>query len=144
MVLHSLPYPQVEGQIVTLEIPEAVMKQYGSKEEFKLFHEGFLLRNPPTKTFKLTNKKGAGNNPIQSAPVQKKRLREEDLSSCLVDVDEKLTPEGDSILVEVPIINARAGKKLETMPVLRISTRVGAYIVNQSGHEVPCHLFVHW
>ncbi|CAL1166517.1 unnamed protein product [Cladocopium goreaui] len=133
--LKRCTYGKVEGQIVTLEIPEAVVKQYGSKEEFKTFHEGFLLRNPPTKTFK-TNKKGAGNNPIQSAPVQKKRLREEDLSSCLVDVDEKLTPEGDSILVEVPIINARAGKKLDTMPVLRISTRVGAYIVNQSGHEV--------
>ena len=125
----------MDGQIVTLEIPEAVVKQYQGKDDFKNFHDGFLIRHPPVKSYKSMNKGGNKDAKLPPVPLPRKRPLEVDLSANLVDVASVLATEGDEVLAEVPIINARSGQKLVSTPVLRITRKTGPVIVNQSGHE---------
>ena len=131
---------QVDGEIVTLEIPTAVINQWEGKEEFKTFYESFLTRHHPAKTLK--GSKGGGNKNKDSKQlivpkIAGKRRRIEDISDCFVDPSKLQEPEAaEDILGSVPIINARAGKKLNTMPTLEIWNNVGAFIRNDSGHEV--------
>ena len=133
--------PQVDGQIVTLEIPESVLKQWESKPEFKTYYEEFLGRNPPVKEFKGLSKKKTDpsktGNP--TAVLPKKRRLVEDITGSIVDVSS--LPDPDDVVVQVPIVNARAGKKLTTMPLLRITKNSGPMIVNQTGQDVPRYQF---
>ena len=130
---------QVDGQIVTIEIPDSITKQFESRDEWKQFHEGFLRRFPGVKSFKGTanaNKKGGHSQPTGPLPPKKRRLAE-DLSGSIVDAAQVTPAHDDQVLVEVPIVNARAGKKLATMPLLRITKNMGPYILNEAGQDVP-------
>ena len=49
---------QVDGEVLTIEIPETLVKQWESKEEFKTYHAEFLGRNPTLKELKVKSKKG--------------------------------------------------------------------------------------
>ena len=139
ILLDSVATPQVDGQIVTLEIPESIVKQWESKPEFKTYYEEFLGRNPPVKEFKglsVSKKKtdpSKPGNPTAVLPTKKRRLVE-DISGSIVDVSS--LPDPDEVLIQVPIVNARAAKKLTTMPLLRITKNGGPMIVNQTGQEV--------
>lgn len=127
---------QVDGTIVTLEVPDGILKKYDAMPEFKTYHDGFLVRHPPTKSFKSPAKKNTKDTAGTTTPLPtKKRPREEDISGLLVDAS-AVEPDGDETLVEVPVVNARAGEKLSTMPILRVTQKVGPYILNQTGHNV--------
>lgn len=91
------------------------------------------------KSFKGTanaNKKGGHSQPTGPLPPKKRRLAE-DLSGSIVDAAQVTPAQDDQLLVEVPIVNARAGKKLTTMPLLRITKNMGPYILNEAGQDVP-------
>eukprot|EP00435_Cladocopium_sp_Y103_P022453 s2116_g5.t1 len=135
--LKKCTYGKVDGQIVTLEIPEAILKQWESKPEFKTYYEEFLGRNPPVKEFKGMSKKKTSDPSKTGTPpiLPKKRRLVEDISGSIVDVAALADP--DQVVIEVPIVNARAAKKLTTMPLLRISMKNGPLIVNQTGQDVP-------
>ncbi|CAK9059645.1 unnamed protein product [Durusdinium trenchii] len=126
---------KVDGHIVTLEIPDAIVKKYGSMDDFKIYYDAFLLRHPPTKTFKSKPKRNEKDvsGPI-TTPLPKKRPLEVDLSDRLVDAS-SVVPEGDQCLVEVPVVNARASQKLATMPIFRVTEKVGPYILNETGQD---------
>eukprot|EP00913_Durusdinium_trenchii_P006544 g6147.t1 len=137
--LKQCTYGKVDGTIVTLEVPDGILKKYDAMPEFKTYHDGFLVRHPPTKSFKSPAKKNTKDTAGTTTPLPtKKRPREEDISGLLVDAS-AVEPDGDETLVEVPVVNARAGEKLSTMPILRVTQKVGPYILNQTGHNVTLH-----
>lgn len=128
---------QVAGEIVTIEVPEHVKKQFPG-EEFQKWHDDFLARNPLAKTFegklpKDSKKKQVGKI---TPTVSKKRPLSKDLSGWMHGLD--TLPIDDEIIAEVPILNCKAGAgvKLSTMPTLCLSKKTGIYVKNQTGHEV--------
>lgn len=131
---------QVAGEIVTIEVPEHVKKQFPG-EDFQKWHDDFLGRNPLTKTFEGKKTKDSTKNQKQGGQltptVSKKRPLSKDLSTWMHGLD--TLPIDDEIIAEVPILNCKAGAgvKLSTMPTLCLSKKTGIYVKNQTGHEVP-------
>ena len=129
---------QVDGDIVTIELPEATQKQWKDKEDFQLFHEDFVSKHPTLETFKAqhskTSKQKEGGVAVTVTPPRKRPLGP-DLSGCLAGL-EKL-PEADEIICEVAIVNFRASGKLTTVPTLVVSKKAGVYIKNDTGFEDP-------
>ena len=50
--MHKLWFNQVDGEIVTLDIPNDVIKTWEKHDDFQTYYQEFLIRNPPSKTFK--------------------------------------------------------------------------------------------
>ena len=126
-------FPQADGEICTIELPDNIIKQWGDKDEFKVWHEDFLLRNPPASTLASS---GNSHPKASATPVVSSRKR-----PLPMDMSQFLTPlenfkADDEILCEAPIVNARAAAKLTTMPVLVVSKAGGPYIKNETGNEV--------
>lgn len=128
---HSVPHIQVDGEIVTIEVPEVVKKQFAS-DEFQQWHEEFLVRHPLAKS--LQGKKTKKDTKTTAKPRQPKRAAPKDFSKCLHAVD---SLPADELECEVAIVNSRASGKLSTMPVLCVGKKNGIYVKNQSGYEVP-------
>ena len=135
---------QVDGQIVTLELPESLIKQYwNSAPDFQQFVQDFRGRNPSVKD--LAKKAGSTNTPTKNNSSSgsalasaKKRKLQKDLSGCVVEATD--VPAGTTI-AEVPVVNARVGGKTDTMPVLVI-TDGGSYVLNNTTFQVTLlHVF---
>ena len=124
---------QADGEIVTIEVPDMIKKQFAKFEDFQRWHEDFLLRFPPASTFKSKDKGNQDKKPVLK-PKTKKRPAPKDLSKQIGSATE--LPEKDDILQQVPVVNCRASGKLETMPSLIVSQKVGIYIRNDCGQEV--------
>ena len=127
----------MDGEIVTIEIPNAVFNAWEKHDDFQSFHQDFVGRNPPAKSFK--GQKGIkkdGNKQLGPKLPPKKRRLAADLSDCIVDLDQVAPAADDETLCSVPSLNARAATKLSTMPVLCITKKLGAFIKNESGHDV--------
>ena len=125
---------QVDNEIVTIEIPEALVKQWNDKPEFRTFYDDFVARNPPAKTFKGATTKASGKAVKKLLVPPSKRKLAPDLSSCLVALDE--VPQDDTALAQVALINGRSSSKLTTMPLLMVGKKLGPYIRNETGEEV--------
>eukprot|EP00435_Cladocopium_sp_Y103_P046086 s1680_g13.t1 len=124
---------KADGEIVTIEIPDSLVKQWEGKQEFKTYFDEFIARNPPSKTFKggkKSAKDGAQKNP---RAISKRKQPTPELSQCITGVEQ--LPTDDEILGEVPIVNARANGKLSSFPMLMLSKKVGQAIKNETGLE---------
>ena len=129
---------QVDGEIVTIEMPDSLVKQWEGKQEFKAYFDEFISRNPPSKTFKggkKSAKDGAQKNPRATS---KRKQSTPELSQCITGVEQ--LPTDDEILGEVAIVNARANGKLSSFPMLMLSKKVGQAIKNETGLEVSSTL----
>lgn len=134
-----MPHIQVDGEIVTIEVPEVVKKQFAS-DEFQQWHEEFLVRHPLAKSFQA--KKPKKDTKTTAKPRQPKRAAPKDYSKYLQAVD---SLPADELECEVAIVNSRASGKLSTMPVLCVGKKNGIYVKNQSGYEVPrLNVFFLW
>ena len=121
---------KVDGQVVSVEIPNNVHKEWGHHKDFKQFSETFVIRNPPAKQQQQqqTGRTKVGQ-PAKSLLPQKRKATE-DVSACILDE----VPSGE-VLLEVPVLNAKAAKRLATLPSLLV-LQDGAVIQNNSGHDV--------
>lgn len=124
----------MDQEIVTLEIPNSLVTAWEKHPDFISYHQEFLGRHPPAKSFKKDKK--PPKPPSAPKLLSKKRRLAPSLESSIVGLDEVKVPDGEELLCEVPLVNARAGKKLSTLPMLCISKSVGPFIKNESGHEV--------
>ena len=131
-------HPQVDQEIVTIEIPESVSKQWEGKAEWKTFHEEFLGRNPLIKTFKGAKKAGnsgvGGPKGSKTTVSAKRKQPPPDFSTSFTGIGD--LPADDEKIAEVPVINARAASKLATLPMLVVTKKVGIMIKNETGAEV--------
>ena len=127
----QVPHVQVDGEIVTIEVPEVVKKQFAS-DDFQQWHEEFLVRHPLAKTLQGKKPKKDTKNPAK--PRHPKRAAPKDFSKCLVAVD---SLPAEELQCEVAIVNSRASGKLSTMPLLCVGGKTGIFVKNQSGYEVP-------
>ncbi|CAK9011673.1 unnamed protein product [Durusdinium trenchii] len=125
-------YGKVEQEIVTIEIPDMLVKLHGENEAFKVFHKAFLARHPLAKAFPKPPSKSGPGPKAKSTPKPTKRPLN-DFTPTLVPLD---GVEHSQILCEVPIINARCSSKLSTMPMLVIDAKTGPCVKNETGHEV--------
>ena len=127
---------QADGEIVTIEVPDLIKKQYGKFEDFQRWIEDFNVRCPPASTFKGKDKgkPDSKSGPLKPKPTKKRPLPK-DVSKQIGRAAE--LPENDVIEQQVPVVNSRAWGKLETMPTLIVSKKVGIYVLNECGQEVP-------
>ena len=129
-------FAQVGGDIVTIELPESLIKDYWEVPDFKTRVEDFRAKHPTAKECgaKQTGKT-AGTTEALTTPKKKRPLA--------VDLTSKILPSEDApsttAILEVPIMNGRApaGKTMESMPVLTVGENL-AYIKNETGLAVPC------
>ncbi|CAK9020636.1 Uncharacterized protein SCF082_LOCUS14989, partial [Durusdinium trenchii] len=63
--------------------------------------------------------------------LPKKRRLLPEIGDCLVALD--AVADAGEVLCDIPVVNARATKKLSTMPTLCISKKLGAVVKNTSG-----------
>ncbi|CAJ1437658.1 unnamed protein product [Effrenium voratum] len=122
-------YGKVDGQVVSVEIPNNVHKEWGHHKDFKQFAETFVIRNPPAKQQQQQTGRTKVGQPAKSLLPQKRKATE-DVSACILDE----VPSGE-VLLEVPVLNAKAAKRLATLPSLLV-LQDGAVIQNNSGHDV--------
>ena len=126
-------FSQVNDQIVTVELPEALVKEYWEKTpDFQTFVEEFRVRNPLAKDLQKKAPPAAKAAAATKSVLPRKRPATKDVSGSMVALSDA---PGSAKLVEVPIINARLATKSDTMPILVISD-AGAYILNNTGSSV--------
>ena len=129
--------PEADGEIVTVEIPKAVVDAWEKNPQFQEFYQEFIERNPPAKQFR--GQKGGKKNETKPTTttkpmLPKKRRLLPEIGDCLVALD--AVADAGEVLCDIPVVNARATKKLSTMPTLCISKKLGAVVKNTSGEEV--------
>ena len=125
---------QVNGEISTIEIPEAEVKKWWGKDEWRVFVQDFQDRHPTVKKLEKATPKSSGTTP-STTPVPRKRSLEVDYSQCVVVEDDA---PGSATIKDVGILNARfpADKKSNDLPSLVVSD-AGPYIKNSTGFTVP-------
>ena len=125
---------QVNGEILTLEIPDGTIKEFWDTPDFRTFLSDFRQRHPLAQD--LAKKASRSESVEQQSflhplPFSKKRPAEELLT--IVEVD---AVPGGARLLEVPILNARTSGKVDAVPALVISDQ-GPFLTNTSSVEVP-------
>ena len=132
ITLASNPW-QSDNEIVTIEIPDQIVKQWEGKPDFKSWHEDFLIKHPPAVTFKGKASTMESTAAGSSLITPKKRKLPVDISDSIIAIES--FPEAEALLVEVPLVNARAGTKLTTMPILGVGEKSGPFVKNDTGHD---------
>ena len=127
----------MNGEICTIEIPEAEVKKWWGKEEWRVFVQDFQDRHPSVKKLEKETPKASsvGKTGGFTTPTPKKRCLEVDYSGSVVA---EADAPGNAKIKEVGILNARfpPEKKSADLPSLVVSD-AGPYIQNSTGFAVP-------
>ncbi|CAJ1427550.1 unnamed protein product [Effrenium voratum] len=129
-------YGKVEGDVVTLEIPDPIIQKFSQRQEFKTLLDQFLERHPPLQKVKdEKNKKrpttAAGLGP--AATPKRQRLDDQIIQRLLKHEDD--CPAGP-FLAEVPMVNARVTGGLGTEQATLVVTNSLAFVRNKTGGKV--------
>jgi hypothetical protein len=120
----------VDGNVVTLELPDSLIKQWWDRPEFKLFVEDFQLKHPLAKTFKQSKGNKGGGSGTQKTPAKRKIA--DDLSKYILPIEDE---PGQTKVAEVSLVNVRLGGGASGLPTLVI-TEAGPFIKNVCGKVV--------
>jgi hypothetical protein len=125
----------VNGTISTIELPEAEVKRWWARDEWRGFVQDFQERHPTAKTMEKNQPKKdtaqGGSTGVLVPPRKRQALV--DISKHLVD--EGCAP-GSTKLCTVQVINGRFGADVKSAeyPTLVVSDG-GPYVHNSTGHE---------
>ncbi|CAK8998958.1 unnamed protein product [Durusdinium trenchii] len=86
-LLKRCVWGKVNGEISTIEIPEAEVKKWWGKDEWRVFVQDFQDRHPTVKKLEKATPKSSGTTP-STTPVPRKRSLEVDYSQCVVVEDD--------------------------------------------------------
>lgn len=127
--------PQVNDQICTVELPEAEVKKWWAKNEWRVFVQEFQERHPSAKQMAKDMPKTPGPGAAGVLIPSRKRHADYDMTKDLVDVGSE---PGSVKIKSVHIMNCRlpTDAKSKAFPTLVVSDG-GPYIQHDTENPVP-------
>ena len=124
----------MDGQAVTIELPEALVQKFWHRTDFQAIFEEFTSKHATAKTLK--KKRGAKSDPAgPQGPVPLKKQKQTPAPNVTTKPAEE--SHGTTVIAESPLVNIKLPSGVKEQVMLVVSDK-GPYIRNQTGHPAPC------